>query len=382
MRLRIADVLERLVAEGLAPRESIERARAALAGAVDAAPPWLARLIAGFGAWVATACLIGFLVVTKIVSEEISAMIVGAVLVAGALYLRRTADAEEEFKRQLAFAGSLAGQVLVIVGVSGETKSAALAGLVALVMSGVLIPLVPDQAHRFMSGLIGSVGALAAMADLRLAWTLGDGGPLGIVAIRGTDLAALAIVALAAYIWRIGIRGRSREHAEMLEPVGYGTIAALLAVLLFTSFFAVADDLVRGPQSTRVNAWQLGPATTAGITAALITLELAIFAEQRATTGREPVVVAVAATLLLGLLTLSTPGIMAAVAVLTLGFDRRDKILIGIAVVFLVKFASVYYYSLRMTLLEKSIVLAASGLLLLAARAYLELRHRPSEADA
>jgi hypothetical protein len=35
-----------------------------------------------------------------------------------------------------------------------------------------------------------------------------------------------------------------------------------------------------------------------------------------------------------------------------------------------------------MTLLEKSIVLAASGLLLFAARAYIELRYEPSEADA
>jgi uncharacterized membrane protein len=92
--------------------------------------------------------------------------------------------------------------------------------------------------------------------------------------------------------------------------------------------------------------------------------------------------VAVGATVLLGLLTLSTPGLIAAVAVLTLGFDRRNRILIGIAAVFLVKFASVYYYSLRMTLLAKSVVLVASGVLLLAARAYVYLRYKPSEADA
>ncbi|MDQ3949482.1 MAG: DUF4401 domain-containing protein, partial [Gemmatimonadota bacterium] len=192
----------------------------------------------------------------------------------------------------------------------------------------------------------------------------------------------LAIVAFTAYVWRGGIRKRSRELTEMLEPVGYGTIVALLAVLLFSSFFAVADDLVRGPQSTRVNAWHLGPLTTVGVTAALIALELATFAEQRVKPRREVVLVAVTATVLLALLTLSTPGLIAAVAALTLGFDRRNKILIWIAIVFLVKFASVYYYSLRMTLLEKSVVLVASGLLLLAARAYIELRYEPTEADA
>jgi uncharacterized membrane protein len=270
----------------------------------------------------------------------------------------------------------------VIVGVVGETRSAALAGLVALVMSIVLIPLVPDQAHRFMSGLIGSIAAFAAMADLHLAWTLGQVAPLGTLVVRGNDLAALAIVAAAAYVWRVGIRERAREIAEVLEPVGYGVIAGVLAVLLFSSIFAVADDLVRGLRSTRVNAWHLGPLTTVGITAALVVLELAIFSEQRVKPRLEAIVVAVGATLLLGLLTLSTPGIMAAITVLTLGFDRRNRILIWLAIVFLVKFASFYYYSLRMTLLEKSIVLVASGLLLLAARAYAALRYKPSEADA
>jgi hypothetical protein len=382
MRLTIADVLNQLVAEGLAPPDSVDRARAALEGAVDTSPPWFARVIAGFGAWIATVFLIGFLVIAKIVDEETSAIIVGAILVAGAAYLRRTADVEQEFKRQLALAGSLAGQVLVIVGVIGETRSALLGGLVALAMSTVLVPLVPDQAHRFMSGAIGSIAALAAMADLHLAWTAGDLGPLGTIVVRGTDLAALAIVALTGYIWRIGIRERSRELADMLEPVGYGTVAALFGVLLFSSLFAVADDLVRGPQSTRVNAWHLGPLTTVGLTTALIALALAIFSEQRVKPRREAVLVALAAAVLLGLLTLSTPGLIAAVAVLTLGFDRRNRILVGIAILFLVKFASVYYYSLRMTLLEKSIVLVASGLLLLAARAYVELRYEPSKGDA
>jgi hypothetical protein len=382
MRLTIADVLERLVAERLASPESVERARAALDGAVDISPPWIARVIAGFGAWVATAFLIGFLVVTKIVNEEISAIVVGAVLVAAAVYVRRAADAEEEFKRQLAFAGSLAGQLLVIVGVVGETRSGALAGLVALVMSAVLLPLVPDQAHRFMSGLIGSIAALATMADLHLAWIVGDFGRLGSIVVRGTDLAALAIVASAAYVWRVGLHERSRELTEMLEPVGYATIAALLTILLFSSLFAIADDLVRGPQSTRVNAWQLGPLTAAGITAAMVALELALFSEQRVKARREAVGVTVAATLLLGVLTLSTPGLIAAVAVLALGFDRRNRILIGLATVFLVKFASVFYYSLRMTLLEKAMVLVVSGLVLLAARVYVELRYEPTEAAA
>jgi Domain of unknown function (DUF4401) len=376
MRLTVAEVLDQLVAEGLAPPESIDRARAAFRNAAGSSPPWYARVIAGVGAWIATGFLIGFLAVTKIVNDEVGAMIVGAILIGAAVILRRGADPEEEFKRQLALALSLAGQVLVIVGVVAKTDSAALAGLIALVASIILVPLVSDPAHRFMSALIGSIAAVAAMADLRLVWTLGAIGRWDLV-VRGSDLAVIAIVAVCAYVWRGNVRARQRELAEMLEPVGYGTVAAVFAVLLFSSVFAIADDLMRGPQSTRVNAWHLGPATTAGITIALMALTAKVFTELRT----HPAITA-ATPILLGVLTLWTPGIIAAVALLALGFDRRNRTLIALAAAFLVEFTAAYYYTLRMTLLEKAGILVASGLFLLAVRTYLELRYKPQGSGA
>jgi uncharacterized membrane protein len=375
VQLTIADVFNQLVADGLAPPESIERTRAALQNAADTTTPWYARVIAGFGAWVATGFLIGFLVITDIVDDETGAMIVGVILFAAAIYVRRGAGPEEEFKRQLALAGSLAGQVLVIVGVRAETESTAAAGLVALATSAIVIPLVRDQAHRFMAGLIGSIALIALMASFELAWTIGSLGPLGTIVVRGSDIAATVLVALVAYVWRVGIRERSREMAEMLEPVGYGALAGLLVMLVFSSWFVALADLVRG-QRAGAAAWVLGPATTIAIAIALMMLMVTIFHEVRVNS------LTIATPILLALLTLSTPGIMAAIGLLVLGFDRRNRILIGLAIAFLVKFLSVYYYSLRMTLLEKSIVLVASGLVLLAARAYLELRGRPAEADA
>ena len=382
MRLTLADVFARLIGEGLAPAESAGRARAALRGAADTAPPWFARAIAGFGAWIATGLLIGFLVVSKIVNEETSSMIVGAALVAAATYLRRSAEPDQDFRRQFALAASLAGQILLIVGVADAARSVTVAGLVALALSVVLIVIVPDAAHRFMSALIGTIATVGTVANLRLAWTVGSVPPFGVLVLRGSDLAALAIVAVAAYVWRVGLRDRPRDLTEMLEPVGYGTVVALFGVLLFSTFFAFADEVVRGSSAARANAWQLGPLTTIGLTGALVALERTVFAEQRVEGRDEAAVAAAAATILLGALTLSTPGVIAAVTVLALGFDRRNRILVGLAVVFLVKFASAYYYSLRMTLLEKSVVLAASGLLLLAARAYVQLRFEPREGDA
>jgi uncharacterized membrane protein len=375
MHLTLADVFGRLVAEGLALPESVARARAALEASADTTPPWYARVIAGFGAWIATGCLIGFLVIVDLVDDETGAIIVGASLVAGGVFARRRAGPHQDFVRQLSLAVSLAGQVLVVVGVRGATESIAAAGLAALAMSSIVIPLVPDQAHRFMGALTGSIGLIATMASFKLAWYVAPLGPLGDVILRGSDIAAAVLVGLVAYVWRADVRDRSLEKAEMLEPVGYGTIAALLVMLVFSAWFAELEDFTRGRRSGAA-AWTLGAGTTIAIAVALSALMVSILHELRATS------VTAATPILLALLTLSTPGIVAAVALLALGFDRRNGVLIGIAIAFLIKFVSMYYYSMKLTLLEKSVVLVASGLLLLGARVYLELRYKPGSADA
>src|SRR5918999_2379167 len=141
MQLTLADVLGRVVADGLAPLESLTRARAALEGSADTTPPWYARVIAGFGAWVATGCLIGFLVIVDVVDDEAGAIVVGALLLAAGVFARRQAEPRPDFVRQLSLAVSLAGQVLVVVGARATTDSTAVAGLAALAMSGVVIAL-------------------------------------------------------------------------------------------------------------------------------------------------------------------------------------------------------------------------------------------------
>ena len=377
MRLTVGAVLDQVVAEGLAAPRSIERAREvleALEGAVDTTPPWYARVIAGFGAWMATAFLIGFLVVSDVVGNAADAMKLGPILVAAAVLLRRSAKLDAEFTRQLALAVSFAGQALLIVGVGTETKSWSTAARVTLVMSVALIPLVPDQAHRFMSALIGSLAAFWAMGDLTHV------GRLGRLVVGGPDVAALAMVAVIAYVWRADLRGRSPDLAEMLRPVGYGTVVGLFGLLLFSSLFAAAAMNLFA--TARPGPRQFGPATAVGITAALVALQVAISKEQRPRPHAEALVVAILASLVLCWLTLWTPGVVAAVAALALGFDRRDRVLVGLAIAFLVKFASVYYYSLQMTLLAKSMVLVAGGLVLLAARGYLRLRFGSTEATA
>ena len=74
-----------------------------------------------------------------------------------------------------------------------------------------------------------------------------------------------------------------------------------------------------------------------------------------------------------------TPGILAAVIVLLLGFWRNNVLLMGLATLFLLFFLSAYYYNLEITLLNKSYILMGTGVVLLALRfAFQQVVGRPT----
>ena len=125
--------------------------------------------------------------------------------------------------------------------------------------------------------------------------------------------------------------------------------------------WAVGEDLGR-----EVGAH--GPVATIVCTLALVALAWKVLDEHGASLSAPVSFSALGGAVALGGVTLDSPGIVAGVAVLMLAFDRRNRVLLGMAAIFLVVFGSFYYYSLQLTLLEKSGVLVGSGLILLGVR--------------
>jgi hypothetical protein len=343
--LTIAGVLRRLRAEGMATSVSDDDARAALRATERDAVPWYGRVAAGVGAWLAMAFLIAFTAAMDLFRGTASAIAGGAAVVVAAALLRRAARAE--FLRQLAVATSFAGQALFVFGIHEATDSAGAAGAAAALLSALLVRLVPDALHRFLSTVAGSAAAAVAAHD---------------VDPRGVEVIALAVVALAAWVWRGDASARSSHLTRMLAPVGYGLLVGLFALLLLA-------ELASFDRATGTPAVPIGAATTAGITTALVALALAVLAEHGTPPRDRTAWATLAAAVLLGAATLSSPGVAAGVAVLVLGFDRRSAVLIGVATLFLLVFGAAYYHGLALTLLGKSAVLAASGAVCLAARA-------------
>ena len=351
-RLTIADVLAQLHREGLTERGHEDAMRAALARPADDDMPWYLRTAVGLGAWAATALLLAFLLGLDALDGNVERFVFGSALLAAAVLARRRAPAE--FVRQAAIAASLAAQWMLIVTVGTATHSGAAAGAAGLLLSVVLILLVPDQVHRFLSVLIAVGSAAVVVTDLD--W------------MGGLEAITLLLIALAALTWRTDVRLRNAATAEVLEPVGYGLVAAIFVMLAFSAAtegqMRIMDDETAG----------LGVLTTLGFGVALSMLAWRILLETGASARGATSTIVVGSIALLTGATYSSPGIIAGVTVLVLGFDRRNPVLAGMALVFLVLFGSLYYYSLDLTLIEKAGVLAASGLVLLGARLLLVRR--------
>jgi uncharacterized membrane protein len=346
MRISFAELLARLRVEGLATDADAAAVRKVLVQADDDDIPWYMRILVGIGAWAATLFLIAFVAMLDVVDGDGARLIAGALLIGGAIAVRR--GAESEFVRQTTLAMSLAGQGLVIFSIAKlfSDNTAALAG-VALAVT--MIVLMPDRISRFLSTIIGSVAALVAAVELEV-W-------------HGGEFIVLGLVALAAYVWRGALPARSDETSELLEPVGYGLLVAVFGMLTFGAALAFGTLTRELGHATR--SLYFGELTTLGITVALGVLILSVLEEHDIPLANGLTFGALAAALALALGTLSSPGIIAGIMVLLLGFDRRNAVLVGLSVVYLLVFGSMYYYSLQLTLLEKSGVLVGSGLLFL-----------------
>ena len=184
---------------------------------------------------------------------------------------------------------------------------------------------------------------------------------------------AIGLILLTAFVWRSNLVDRDAGIGEMLEPVGYGALVAAFAMLLLSA--ATNGGISPLHDSTA----GLGVATVAIVGLLLVALVASILRENRIDLSSPGALIAIGAILLLAVVTRSSPGLIAGLAVLVLGFDRRSPLLIGMGALFLTVFGSVYYYSLSLTLMEKAGILVGSGALLLAARALLAWQGRSSE---
>ncbi len=335
-------------------QEDDARTLNALEGATGSNSPWYVRFFIGLSAWIAAILLIAFLVIARILTSEQGALFIGFFFCAIAVGINRLSP-RNDFMRQLGLALSLAGQALLILGLALVVKNTIGVALMVIVLESVLLLLFRDRVHRFLSTVIIVAAIVTIIFDLQMFEAI----HILIGALAG---------AMILLFWRENDL-LSAGMQEFLYPVSFGIVVSLLGLLILplsTPLFGMFQ----------IEWWWLS---------AVLLFTVLLFLIVLVARGLG---VALLSWQLIGLLLVCAvlvipatrmPGILGALILLVLGFWRNHRALTGLAGVFLVFYIGAYYYTLEWTLLQKSLALLASGILLLALRIAL-LRTRKASA--
>lgn len=350
----VLKLLQQLETEGLLTDSSLIGAETALSGHV-APSPWYLRFMVGFGAWLSAFFFIGFF--TQIIRSQAAALVLGPLLIVIAIIISRRQH-PGDFLNQLALAACLTGQLLVLFGSDIHNNISGNAMLI-LLMQLLLIPIYANRTYRLISTLL----ATGAVELLLFDWKL----PYGTAVFAGL----LGIVSIPLWLKETIFTWQGQDR--LVRPVAYGLVVAMFVLLLPSVFSPLLEQ--HNPLTIQAGNLWLSSLFLGG---GLLYLVMLLLREHGQTSTSVPAIVCSASVLLLMWPALNAPGLIGALIVLLLGFRRGNRLLLGMALVFLAVFLSAYYYNLSISLLLKSAALTGSGLILLLLRWAL-LKQLPQE---
>jgi hypothetical protein len=336
----MGDILNRLESEGFPlPEGGLTSAGEAMQEEKAAKQPWYVRLFTGVSAWIAAILFIGFLFGANILEGEIGALISGIVFIGIAIGVNLL-ELRNDFVGQVGLALSLAGQALFIYGIVALFDDSLLVPLLIIAVEIGLIIAYQDRFHRFLSAVIIVATLLYVIFDQ-------DAYELIHVLILGLTLSVTFLILRERHFQISG-------HEDIFQPVGIGISVSFLSMLLLP----IGGDLF-------IRSWWITAVLQLGVFIYVI-LEIAAELQVPWKTGAVPWLLFGA--VILTFPALRMPGILGAALLLVLGFWRSNRLLIGIASVFLLFYLGAFYYTLAWTLLQKSVALMGTGVFLLLLR--------------
>lgn len=342
----LATVVAGLRAEGRLDDAAEARAEA-LIGKLREAQPWYVRAMVGFGAWLASLLLIGFVASLGVLVG--GSVFIGLALIAGAVALRWQLD--NDFIVQATLAASIAGQALLAWGIASEGESFELLCAVIIVVSLVLFFIIPDRIHRVLSVLF----AASALVVLLYVQELNAAVP-----VLGPAF-AVALVALN----RNRAAWAAAGHGHLVRPLEGGLMLSAFGCLLLSTVYllpALDSAFVFYPRP-----W-ISTVLLGGLLLYVVTFTLQPLL---AGAGRGAVPVTYALMLAVIACAWAVPGILLALTVALLGAAAGLRTFAGAGIAFMAGFVTAYFYGMETTMLTKSITLIATGAAVLAARGLL-----------
>jgi uncharacterized membrane protein len=341
----VAEVLERLQADGLVADAAGILSLSGQSGPADAGTPWYVRAMVAVSAWIAALLIQGFFYGAQLVRSADSMAVMGAIFCIASVVLQRSAK-QVLFLASLALALCFTGQAMLIAGLGMNIHSVATVSFLVMLLNFGFLVVYDDRTMRFLSTVVIIAAAFAILFDKHIPY--------------GLQMMTLLLAGGCTALWLSESLLAAGPLAPFTRPVGYGMVAGMFAYLLpwvmpvgdMRHFFAPYGSWI----------------VAGGLLAVLMFIEYRLLLEQALLNDRRIAATAFIGTLLLFYPARRMPGMIAAIIVLLLGFRRGSRILMGLALAFLFVFITAYYYHLGLTLLQKSISLMVLGALLIAFR--------------
>lgn len=356
-RQLLTDVVNRLREEGLIDTSPGDVDTAI--GAMADVQPWFVRTMVGFGAWLASLLLIGF-VGSIGFGFEWGFALFGLGFMAGAVVVRRQSDTD--FMIQSSLAASLAGQALFVFGVmeAANWDLPELIFVMILVINLVLFVIFPDRIHRVLSVML----AIGSLTVLFYMWKWNAAVPLLGPAI------ATALIALQRSRSALIASGKG----DFYRPLQSGLMLSAFGCLTMSTVYVL-------PELGETFAFYPRPwISTLLLGGLLLHVARDAWTELLANAAQSTVVAIYGLLIIVIACAWLAPGLLLALIVILLGAPSGHRTMMGAGVGFLVIFLGTYFYGIQITMLQKSATLIASGAAILIAR-WIILRLLPEEAS-
>jgi Domain of unknown function (DUF4401) len=299
--------------------------RAELAASKQIERPWYISFLLGASGWLAGIFLLIFVGILFYKDHTPSVMLFAFVVLTASAWGLYKLDRDGAFVSQLALALSVAGQVLLIIGVAQLHSGYAWPAFSAFFVEVLFVFIMPNALHRMLSALF-ACAALAAGVHYGLFTSL-DPYSYGVdvraapqslsYSLAAWAISWLPVAVLVYWLIRYEARWMARGWQAIVRPALAGLIVGLSFATLISHPFESFN-------------WQMRNMTDSGWLALWPLLS-----------------------------------VLAAVGGIAAGFALKSKMLMGVGIIGALLHLSHFYYALGTSLLIKSLIMLAMGAVML-----------------
>lgn len=302
--------------------------------------PWFVKIITIIGAWFGSLLFLGFLLIAQILNSEESMIITGCVFIIGGICISY-ANKRNHLIDSLSLSLSILGQILLGVGIGGETHGIKAVCYVGLIVEIAIYLFAQSYTQKFLSVI------LIPTCLLGIIWNSSI--------FEATQFLIGGLTVASVLIWtnELSLQILLKKKPYFYVPTAYGVVLGLLLSLILSinnNFFKV-----------NINHWYISSLIAF---LSLVFLLHNYLCVSLGISKRIFWIVIVIATILFSP-TIQAPGILSSALIIILGFAKSNRVLLTLGIMFLATFITSFYYSLQQTLLTKSFILMITGTLFL-----------------